>query len=483
MALSARPPVVTIMGHVDHGKTSLLDYIRKAHVASGEAGGITQHIGAYQADFQGKKITFIDTPGHAAFSKMRSRGASVTDIAVLVVAADDGVKPQTVESLKHIQAAGVPMIVAINKIDLPESQPEKIKGQLTEHGVFVTGYGGDTDVVLLSAKTGDGVDNLLETLTTMGELMELQADPDAPAVGVVIESSKDRFRGTLATVLVQSGTLHKRDPLFAEGASGSVRTMHTAAGVQIDIAPPSTPVEITGFDDVPPVGSAVQTVPLPEKAPVAVDPFANINFSELLGETAEKLRVVLKADVAGSLEAIQANLNADKFEIVHAAVGDISESDIQMAETSKSVVVGFQVGYPGSLKKLAERQKVKVRTYKIIYELFEALELFLRRLNEPEMLEKEEGRAKVLQIFSIRGEVILGSRVESGFLRIGNQVKVLRNDEVVYEGKIKGIKQGKVDVGSVSADDECGVVIQAKAEQLPQEGDTLLAFTLVENDL
>ena len=481
MSLISRPPVVTIMGHVDHGKTSLLDYIRKAHVAAGEAGGITQHIGAYQAEFQGKKLTFIDTPGHAAFSKMRSRGASVTDLAVLVVAADDGVMPQTVESIKHIQSAGVPMIVAINKMDLPDAQPEKVKAQLTEHGVFVTGYGGDTDVVPLSAKSGEGVDTLLETLLTLGELMELQADPDAPAVGVVIESSKDRFRGTLATVLVKQGTFHKRDPLFADGTSGAVRTMNSATGQELTEAPPSTPFEVTGFNEVPPVGSVVQTTPLEDK-PVVAAPVV-YDFAALLGESATKLKMILKADVAGSLEAILANLDTEKFEIIHSGVGEITESDLQLAETSKSVVIGFNVKFPGSLKKLAERQKIKVRTYTIIYELFEALEKFLRRLNEPEMLEKITGQAKVLQVFNIRGEVILGSRVTSGFLRKGDLVRVERGETPVFEGKIQGIKQGKVDVNSVTEDDECGVVVQSKSAQTPEVGDVLIVYNLVENDL
>lgn len=482
MSQTPRPPVVTIMGHVDHGKTSLLDYIRKAHVAAGEAGGITQHIGAYQAEFQGKKLTFIDTPGHAAFSKMRSRGASVTDIAVLVVAADDGIMPQTIESIKIIQAAGVPMIVAINKMDLPTAQPDKIKGQLTEHNVVVTDFGGDVDVVHLSAKTGDGVDSLLETLITMGELLELQADPEADFEAVVIESSKDRFRGTVATLLVRQGTLKKRDALYAEGASGSVRTMQNALGQGVETAPPSSAVEVTGFDDVPAVGSRVQSTPIEvdvsQKTTERV-----IDFSALLGEVATKLRLILKADVAGSLEAILANLETDKFEIVASGVGDINESDLQLAETSKSVVVGFNVSFPGSLKKLAERQKVKVRTYKIIYELFEDLQKFLRRLNEPEMLEKVSGEAKILKVFNIRGDVILGSSVTSGTLRKGDQLRVLRGEDTVFEGKITSIKQGKTDVESATEGEECGVVAFSKQSQTPAEGDTLIAFTLVENDL
>lgn len=482
MPQTSRPPVVTIMGHVDHGKTSLLDYIRQAHVAAGEAGGITQHIGAYQADYQGKKITFIDTPGHAAFSKMRSRGASVTDIAILVVAADDGVMPQTIESIKHIQGAGVPMIVAINKMDLPEATPDKIKGQLTEYNVVVTDYGGDVDVVEISAKTGKGVDSLLETLVTMGELLELKADPEAPARGVVIESSKDRFRGTVATVLVQDGTFHKRDPLYADGVSGSVRTMNSAQGVQLETAPPSMAMEVTGFEDVPPVGSVVQTVPM---APVeAVAAAARvIDFSALLGVVSTKLRLILKADVAGSLEAIIANLDTEKFEVISSGVGDVNENDLQLAETTKSWIIGFNIKLPGALKKYAERQKVRVRTYKIIYELFDDLQKFLRRLNEPEMLEKISGEAKVLKIFNIRGEVILGSRVESGVLRKGEMLRIHRDDVAVYEGKIISLKQGKTEVNSVSEGDECGVVVQFKGEQTPAEGDRLTAFTLVENDL
>lgn len=480
MAVQPRPPVVAILGHVDHGKTSLLDYIRQAHVAAGEAGGITQHIGAYQAEYQGKPITFIDTPGHAAFSEMRSRGAAVTDIAILVVAADDGVKPQTIESIKYIRKAGVPMIVAINKVDLPDANAENVKAQLTEQEIYVTGYGGDTEVVEISAKEGLGIDNLLETILTLGEILELQADPTAPFQGVVIESSKDKFRGSLATVLVQQGTLKVRDALYADQVDGSVRTMHDATGQQLNAVGPSQAVEITGFNDVPAVGATVTSEP--QEIVVKNAGPATLDLSQFMQSDELKLRVIVKADVAGSLEAVLGSLPKENLEVITSGIGDITESDIQMAETSGARIIGFNVKISGSMKKLAQRLGVKVATYKIIYELIENVEKAIVRLLSPEQAEEVLGEAEVLKVFNIRGEMIHGCVVKSGHLRKGDLIRLKRADSLVYEGKISSLKQGKTDLDSVEEGEECGVVVITKSSEAPQEGDTLVAYTIIDSD-
>ncbi|MCD8484474.1 translation initiation factor IF-2 [Candidatus Woesebacteria bacterium] len=477
MAQHTRPPVVAILGHVDHGKTSLLDYIRQAHVAAGEAGGITQHIGAYQAEYNGQPITFIDTPGHAAFSEMRSRGAAATDIAILVVAADDGVKPQTIESIKYIRNAGVPMIVAINKIDLPDASPETVKAQLTEQEIYVTGYGGDTEVVEISAKEGLGIDNLLETILTLGEILELQADPDAPFKGVVIESSRDKFRGSLATVLVKQGTLHGRDPLYTDAVDGSVRTMEDATGTKFEAVGPSQAVEITGFNEVPAVGSIV-TVEPQEAVQKDMGP-ATLDLSQFLESDEQKLRVIVKADVAGSLEAVLGSLPDKNLEVVADGIGDISESDIQLAETSGARIIGFNVKASGSMKKLAQRLGVKVATYRIIYELIEEVEKAISRMLAPDQLEEVTGEAQVLKIFEMRGEVILGCKIVSGIMRKNDLVRLKREDTAVYEGKITSIKQGKTDLDSIEEDQECGIVVATKSSEAPAEGDLLVAYKII----
>lgn len=471
MAQRTRPPVVTIMGHVDHGKTTLLDYIRHTRVAAGEAGGITQHIGAYQAEFQGKLITFIDTPGHAAFSKMRSRGAAATDIVVLVVAADDGVKPQTVESIQHIKKAGVPFIVAINKMDAMGASPDMVKAQLTEHEVYVQGYGGDIDVLELSAKSGQGVDVLLETLATMGELLELQADPEAPLEALVIESSRDKARGSIATLLVRQGTLRLRTPLFAEGVEGTARTLTDAAGRQLSEALPGTPVEVTGFKDVPPVGArvldeAVETQRLPDE----------VGPTQLLGFTDDqpKLKLILKTDVLGSLEAIKQSLPQDNLELIGEGVGDVNESDVLLAEATGAMIVAFQVKAPGAVKKLADRSGIIVKNYRIIYELLDELQLRILRLIEPDLDERELGSANVLQIFNIRGTVILGCTVSSGRIRKGETLHLKRGEKVLADAKAISLKQGKTDVDMVETGTEFGLVLD-KSPAL-QVGDTVVAF-------
>ncbi len=479
MAQQARPPIVAILGHVDHGKTSLLDHIRQTRVQAGEFGGITQHIGAYQAQYQGKAITFIDTPGHAAFSKMRSRGAAVTDIVLLVVAADDGVKPQTVESIQHIKKSQAPFIVVINKMDTAGASPDMVKAQLTEHEVYVAGYGGDTEVVEVSAKTGAGVDDLLETIVTMGELAELKGDPDAELNGVVIESSKDKFLGSIATVLVRNGTLSLKDQIWAGDIECQVRTMTDALGIQHKQAGPSFPVQITGFSDVPAVGSVVSTTsPQAVEAEIAHPSLANL-LSQL--EDQPKLRLVLKADVAGTLEAIRQNIPSENVEFIHLAVGDVNESDVSLAETAKAAIVAFQVGVPGPIKKLALHSGVKIKQYKIIYELLEDIQERILRLLEPTINEEILAEAEVLQLFNIRGEQILGCKVESGILRRAQNIHLKRGDQVVADGTISSLKQGKTDVESVEAGLECGVVLVKHLEVEP--GDKLIAFKVAESSL
>lgn len=475
MAEQARPPIVTIMGHVDHGKTTLLDYIRQTRVQAGEFGGITQHIGAYQAEYQGKTITFIDTPGHAAFSKMRSRGADVTDLIILVVAADDGVKPQTVESIQHIKRAQVPYIVAINKMDAPGASADMVKAQLTEHEVFVTGYGGDTEAVEVSAKTGQGVDNLLETLVTMGELLELKGDPEAPLDGVIIESSRDKFLGSIATVLVRNGTLHTKDQFWADEVACQVRTMSDAAGQKVESAGPAVPVQVTGFEDVPAVGSVATLLPPEDRQETASGPSLSSLLSQL--EDQSKLKLILKADVAGTLEAIRQNIPAENVEFIAAGVGDVTESDVTLAETSGATIVAFQVKVPGAIKKLALRSGVKVQPYRIIYELLEDVQERILRLLEPALNEETLAQAEVRQLFNIRGEQILGCKVTSGILRRGQTIHLQRGEKTVADGSISSLKQGKIDVESVEAELECGVVLSKPLAV--EAGDFLLAFRLL----
>lgn len=478
MALQARPPIITIMGHVDHGKTSLLDFIRKAHVAAGEAGGITQHIGAYQADYQGKKLTFIDTPGHAAFSKMRSRGASVTDIVVLVVAADDGVMPQTIESIKHIQTAGVPFVVAITKMDVQGASPEMVKAQLTEHEVYTVGYGGDTEVVPLSAKTGEGIDTLLEVLSTTGDLLELQGDPAGELKGVVIESSKDKFLGSVATILVQNGTLHLKDTIYAGTTFANIRTLLDAAGQRVQEVTPGMPIQVTGFNEVPAVGSVISTVAPEELAQVQ----EGQSLASLLAalEDTPKLLMILKADMAGTLEAIQQNIPGENVQILHTGVGDISESDVSLAETTGARIYAFQVKAPSNIKKLAQRSKVKIEEYKIIYEMLDSIQERILKLMEPTIDEVITGEGELLKIFNIREEVILGTRVDTGVMRKGDSVHLRRGENIVASAKISSLKQGKTNLDSVEAGNECGIILLPVLKA--RAGDTLQAYVPIEQD-
>ncbi|HEX2034053.1 MAG TPA: translation initiation factor IF-2 [Chloroflexota bacterium] len=493
--LVPRPPVVTIMGHVDHGKTSLLDAIREANVAEGEVGGITQHIGAYQVEKDGRTITFIDTPGHAAFTAMRARGAQVTDVAVIVVAADDGVMPQTVESIAHARAAGVPFIIAINKIDRPNANPDRVRQQLSSNGVLVTGWGGEVETVEVSALQRLGLDDLLEMILLVSDLEEPKANPKRPAVGTVIEAKLDRSRGPVATVLVQNGTLHANDFVVVNRIAGRVRAMTDFRGNRLKEAGPSTPVEIIGLESVPAAGDRLTVVPdersmrsLIEERTQTADAEAErgLSLDDLLaqiqlGETKE-LNLILKADVQGSVEAIRGaleRLNADnqatQVRILYDAVGAPTEWDVNLAAASKAIIVAFNVRLDAGVKAFAEQQGVEIRQYQIIYNLLEDVEKALSGLVEPTFREVVYGHAEVLAVFRAgRGEAIVGCRVRDGVLRRGAGARVGRGGEVVYNGRISSLRRFKEDVREVNAGYECGVGLENWPD--PREGDVIEVF-------
>ncbi len=474
MSLITRPPVIAIMGHVDHGKTSLLDAIRETHVADREAGGITQHIGAYQITHNGRLLTFIDTPGHAAFSKMRSRGAQVTDIVVLVVAANDGVMPQTIESIQHIKASGVQYIVAINKIDLPEADVTRVKTQLAEHEVFVEGFGGNISCVEVSAKTKKGIPELLEMLLLMADVADLKADPQAPLEGVVIESSKDAHKGVLATVLVKQGTLSIKTPLFTEASFGKVRFMMDERGKMVKQALPGAPVAVSGFNTVPAVGSVVKDVAISAKEVEAVK--STDVSEEEKKEVQGKLNFILKADVAGSLEAIKGALS-DTINVLASGVGEITESDILLAETMKAKIIGFNLHVPKSLQLLAEAHGVRLKTYKIIYDLLDDVAKQVEIFSNPNLGEEEVGIAEVVQIFEIRGDKVAGCKVKSGEMTRGQLYFFhwKRGEQIMGDVRVKSLKQAKLDVDSVKAPGECGIVLRGNPDFLV--GDTIVCYT------
>jgi translation initiation factor IF-2 len=460
------------MGHVDHGKTSLLDAIRHTSVAAKEAGGITQHIGAYQVESKGKKITFIDTPGHAAFTKMRSRGAQVTDIVVLVVSAVEGVKPQTVESIQHIKKAGVQYLVAMTKFDLPDKNPELVKAQLSEQEVFVEGYGGDIVCVPVSAKTGEGLDKLLEMIALVAELQELKADPDAAFEGAVIESKKDVQRGAVATILVKQGTLKVGDVIFAGDAEAKVKALTDAFGKPVKNAPPSTPVEVLGWNDAPAVGAFVSTI----KGAAAVV----ILKEQQTAEDAAKprLKLIVKSDVAGTLEAIENSIAGDEVIIIGKGVGDVNEADVLLAESTGALIVGFHVKASNSVKKLAESTKVKIKTYSIIYDLIEDLQKQILKLIEPSIDEQELGVADVIAVFDMKGERIAGCRIKSGEITRGKMYHLKRGDKIVADPKLKSMKTGKNDIEIAKAGTECGIVFRAFSDV--QVGDVIVCYTMKE---
>jgi translation initiation factor IF-2 len=478
--LKTRPPVITVLGHVDHGKTSLLDAIRTTNVTAREAGGITQHIGAYQIEHNGRKVTFLDTPGHEAFTAMRARGAQVTDVAVLVVAADDGVQPQTIEAISHVKAAKVPIVVALNKIDRPDANPDQVKAQLADHGVTIEEYGGDTPLVAVSAKTKQGIDELVEVVLLVADVADLKADPDRPAIGRVIEAHLDKGRGPVATVLVQTGTLERGDLVVAGTTFGKVRAMVDDKGKNVGRAEPSRPVEILGLPEVPEAGDVIRAVPDEKAARALVAQNARERagsataerpatldemFAQVKEGKAKELKLVLKADVQGSLEAIKgalAKVPTDEVAlmVIHDGVGDISESDLTLAAASGAVVIGFNTKMDAPARRVADSTKVDVRQYKVIYELLEDVQKALTGMLEPEMVESTLGHAEVRQIFTSGKTTIAGCTVVDGIVRRGAQARLLRGGSAVYDGKIATLRRIKDDVREVSAGLECGIVLE-----------------------
>lgn len=507
MAQQTRPPVVTILGHVDHGKTTLLDYIRQTNVQQGEAGGITQHIGAYQLEYQGKAITFIDTPGHAAFAKMRQRGAQITDLVVLVVAVNDSVKPQTIESIRHIKESNVSVIIAINKIDLKTGQPDTVKGELAEHDLLATDLGGEIEAVEISAKTGKGVDKLLETIVTMADLLELKADPQAPLKAVVVESSLDQHRGPIATVIVQQGALKVRQELLApdEGITGRVKALINARGQRLQTVLPGCPAEIQGFNEVPAVGAVIhdaqakyeaapaeksaaeaQEIAQAEKSPTAAppavsqpgadSPYADWDFDSVLAETDQaKLKLIIKADVKGTLEAILQTIDADSAEIIDSGVGLVTEGDVKLAEATGALILAFHTKVPKQIKSFAKQMGVKIKAYDIIYQLIEDLQKQMLKLMEPTINQVETGVAKVLQTFDIKGQQIAGCKVITGEIKKSDLFHLKREGEILASPVIASMQHGKEEVERVTAKSECGLAFKNKKLDF-QVGDEIVAY-------
>lgn len=498
--LEIRPPVVTIMGHVDHGKTTLLDSIRKTKVVEGEAGGITQHIGAYQIEENGKKITFLDTPGHAAFTTMRARGAEVTDITILVVAADDGVMPQTVEAINHAKAAEVPIIVAVNKVDKEAANPDRVMQELTEYGLVPEAWGGETIFVPLSALTGKGIDELVEMILLVSEVEELKANPNRQAKGTVIEAELDKGRGSVATLLVQTGTLHVGDPIVVGNTFGRVRAMVNDIGRRVKTAGPSTPVEITGLNDVPQagdqflvfkdektarsVGEARASKQLEEqrsdKAKLSLDDL----FEQIKQGDVKDINLIVKADVQGSAEALTAALQkieveGVKVKIIHTGVGAITESDIILASASNAIVIGFNVRPDGNAKSTAEAENVDIRLHRIIYKVIDEIEAAMKGMLDPEYEEKVIGQVEVRQTFKVsKIGTIAGGYVTEGTITRDSGLRLIRDGVVIFEGEVDVLKRFKDDVKEVSQGYECGITIK-KYNDI-REGDILEAFVMQE---
>jgi translation initiation factor IF-2 len=493
--LVERPPVVTIMGHVDHGKTLLLDSIRSSNVAAREAGGITQHIGAYQVEKSGHRITFLDTPGHAAFTAMRARGAQVTDVAVIVVAADDGVMPQTREAIDHAKAAGVPIIVALNKIDKTDANVDRVKAQLAEAGVDLLEYGlGDVEVVPVSAKTGEGIDDLLSTILVTTEVAELRANPDKAASGTVIEAKLDRSRGPMATVIVAAGTLHPGDVVVAGSAFGKVRALFDDRGKQVRSAKPGTPVALLGLNEVPEAGDRVQvladeklarTVALQrarQKRTEALTPGRG-GAADLLSRIAEsetkQLNLILKADTQGSIEAIEhalSELNTDalRVNVLHTGTGAVSESDVLLAAASDALIVGFTVRPDPAARRSAEEKGVDIRYYDIIYNLINDIEVALSGMLDPEYEEVILGHAEVRAVFKAGRVNIAGCYVTDGTITRNAEARVLRRGQIVTNGRISSLKRFKDDAREVATGYECGIVIDGFNDV--EEGDVIEVF-------
>ena len=477
--LQPRAPVVVVMGHVDHGKTSLLDYIRNASVASGEAGGITQHIGAYQVQINGKPITFLDTPGHEAFTSMRARGAMITDIAILVVAAEDGIKPQTVESINHAKAAEIPVIVAINKMDKPDANPERVKQQLTEYGLLAEDWGGDTIVCPISAKTGMGIDNLLEMVALTAEVSELKANPNRAASGAVVEARLDKGRGPVATLLVQNGTLKQGDIIIAGTAVGRVRQMVNDKGAKLTSAGPSVPVEITGLGEVPEAGAHFNAVADERLARELVEqrkeeekrkanaPISKVSledlFSQIQAGEMKTLNIIVKADVMGSVEAVKASLEKISNEevrvrVIHGAVGAISESDVMLASTSNAIIVGFNVRPDAVARESAARSHVDMRMYRVIYDAIDEIEAAMKGMLAPKFREAVIGHAEVRQTYKVSSVgTVAGCYVTDGKIQRACDVRIVRDGIVVHEGHLASLQRFKDAVKEVASGYECGL--------------------------
>ena len=496
--LVPRAPVVVVMGHVDHGKTSLLDYIRHAHVAAGEAGGITQHIGAYQVEVQGKTITFLDTPGHEAFTAMRARGAMITDIAILVVAADDGIMPQTIESINHAKAAEIPVIVAINKMDKPEANPERVKQQLTEYGLVPEEWGGETICCPISAKTGLGIDNLLEMVVLTAEMRELKANPNRSAHGAVIEARLDKGRGPIATLLVQNGTLHQGDVIIAGTAVGRVRAMTNAKGQKIQTAGPSVPVEITGMGEVPGAGDDFHAVDDERMARELVEQRKHEHkmaasaatqkvtlddlFSQIQQGELKDLNIIVKADVQGSAEAVKASLekltNEEvRVRVIHCAVGAINESDVMLATTSNAIIVGFNVRPDANAKDTAARNKVDMRMYRVIYDCINEMEAAMKGMLAPKFKEVALGTAEVREVYKITGVgIVAGCYITDGKVQRNAQVRLVRDGIVIHEGVLSSLQRFKDAVKEVAQGYECGIGIEKYSDI--KVGDVIEAFVM-----
>jgi translation initiation factor IF-2 len=491
-----RPPVVTVMGHVDHGKTSLLDKIRKANVVAGEAGGITQHIAAYSVDTPHGKLTFLDTPGHEAFTAMRARGAQTTDVVILVVAADDGVMPQTVEALNHAKSAEVPIVVAVNKIDKPDSQPERVRRELSEHGLVPEEWGGETLYAEVSALTGAGIDSLLEKVVLQAEVLELRANADKPATGVVVEAELDRGRGPVATILVQDGTLNRGDVLLAGSAFGKVRAMLDDRGRMVGEAGPSTPVILIGLDDVPSAGDPVHVVKDLKKAQEIADSRKNrekkslmpgtsrVSLEDLASRMAEsdqlELKLIIKADVQGSVEALRDALNKlstekVKVSVVHAAVGAITEGDVNLAVAAKGIIIGFSVRPAGKASQLAQKEGVQIRQYNIIYNVVDDVKAAMEGLLAPTLVEKQIGSAEVRQTFRVsKAGTVAGCMVTHGVARRSASARLVRDGAVIWTGKLASLRRFKDEAREVKEGFECGVGLEGYNDV--KEGDVIEFF-------
>ena len=498
--LVSRPPVVTIMGHVDHGKTSLLDYIRKSHVTAGEAGGITQHIGAYTVELHGQRITFLDTPGHEAFTAMRARGAQATDIAILVVAADDGVMPQTIEAINHAKAAGVQTIVAINKMDKPTADPDRIRQELTKYELVDEAWGGDTIIVPVSAQTGQGVDQLLEMILLVAEVQDYKANPNRKARGIIIEARLDKGRGPVANVLIKNGTLRVGDTIVAGMAYGRVRAMVNDKGERVKEARPSDPVEVIGFNDVPEAGdilSAVDDDSLSRKVAeerrdkaraALIKAQSKTTLDDLFNQISEgqvkELNIIIKADVQGSVEAVKQSLerlsnDEVKVKVIHGGVGAITETDVNLASASNAIIIGFNVRHDNNVRDLAEHEKVDIRLYRVIYNAIEDIQAAMKGMLAPKFKENVLGRCTVRQTFRVSGVgTVAGCYVTDGKIQRNAQIRLLRDNVVVHEGKIDSLKRFKDDAKEVAAGYECGLGIENYNDV--KEGDEIECFVMEE---